>query len=264
MKGFEKLEKKPPEEIIEWALKTFGDKVAQVTGFGAEGMVITDIYVKVCRKLRCEPKIFTIDTGRLPQETYDLMERTREKYGVSITIYFPDKKSVEEMVNKYGPNLFYKSIELRQLCCRVRKVEPLNRILGNLDAWICGLRREQAVTRKNIKNIEPEERVINGRKRIIVKINPLAYWSTEKVWKYIRENTVPYNALHDKRYPSIGCVPCTRPVREGEDLRAGRWWWESPEKRECGLHRISETVDYSSSSWWKVDEFSREVTNGSG
>lgn len=135
--------------------------------------------------------------------------------------------------------MFYKSIELRQLCCKIRKVDPLNRAFKelNLDAWICGLRREQSVTRAEIKKVEYEERVIDGVKKTIVKLNPLADWTEQQVWQYIKQNNVPYNTLHDKGYPSIGCAPCTRAVRKIEDIRAGRWWWEDPDKKECGLHK---------------------------
>jgi len=245
------LEGKSPQEIIEWSLKTFGENLVQITGMGAEGMVIMDMYVKLCNKLGYTPKIFTIDTGRLPEETYELIERANEKYKIKINIVFPNNKLVEEMVNKYGPNLFYKSIELRKLCCKVRKLEPLNRILKNVSAWLSGLRRGQSVTRKDTKNFELEEREIDGQKKTILKINPLAYWTEEMVWEYLRENNVPYNSLHDKGYPSIGCEPCTRAVKEGEDPRSGRWWWETPEKRECGIHEVKK-IDFSINGWQKV------------
>ena len=143
---------------------------------------------------------------------------------------FPDSARLEDLTMTYGPNLFYSSVELRKLCCQVRKVEPLRRKLSQLDAWICGLRREQSVTRDQLKRIEWDEAF--G----LVKVNPLADWSGEQVWKHIRDNEVPYNKLHDKGYPSIGCSPCTRAVKEGGDIRSGRWWWESPEHKECGLH----------------------------
>jgi phosphoadenosine phosphosulfate reductase len=233
------LENKSAYEVIEWGLNEFKNKIALASSFSAEDVVLIDIIVKVFNEQRTtnnEQRIFTIDTGRLPQETYEVMERIREKYNVNIEIYFPDTNSVEEMVKKYGPNLFYKSVELRQLCCQIRKVEVLNRALNNLDAWITGLRREQAVTRIEIKKIETEQRTTNNEQRTIVKINPLVDWTTQQVWEYIRKNNVPYNKLYDKNYTSIGCQPCTRAVKEGEDIRAGRWWWETPDKKECGLH----------------------------
>ncbi|MDI6783948.1 MAG: phosphoadenylyl-sulfate reductase, partial [bacterium] len=196
--------------------------------FGAEDMVLTDMLLKINPQAR----IFTLDTGRLPQETYAVIEQIREKYAAIIEVYFPNTASVEKMENKHGPNLFYKSIDFRKLCCNIRKIEPLNRALAGLDAWICGLRKEQAVTRTEIKKVEVDESH-NG----IVKINPLADWTEAQVWEYIKHHNVPYNRLHDQGYPSIGCAPCTRAIKPGEDLRAGRWWWETPEQKECGLHR---------------------------
>jgi phosphoadenosine phosphosulfate reductase len=236
----EDLENKTAEEVIKWGLGKFKDRIALASSFGAEDVVLIDMLVKISQQSTVHsPLIFTLDTGRLPQETYDVMDRIKEKYNIEIKVFFPDAKAVEEMVEKYGFNLFYKSIELRQLCCKIRKVEPLNRAFKelNLDAWICGLRREQSVTRVDIKKVEYEERVINGEKKTIVKLNPLADWTEQQVWQYIKQNNVPYNTLHDKGYPSIGCAPCTRAVRKIEDTRAGRWWWEDPDKKECGLHK---------------------------
>lgn len=221
------LDKKPAEEVLKWALKTFGDKVALASSFGAEDMVITDMLVKINPKAR----IFTLDTGRLPEETYSVIDETHKKYKVNIEVYFPSPEDVEKMEAEYGPNLFYNSIESRKLCCGARKMKPLKRALSALDAWICGLRREQAVTRTEVKKVE-----FNSPHDNIIKINPLADWTEKQVWNYIKKNNVPYNKLHDKNYPSIGCAPCTRAVKPGEDVRAGRWWWESPEHKECGLH----------------------------
>ena len=229
----EDLESKTAQEILMYALEKYQDKVALASSFGAEDVVLIDMLVKISsRSTVYSPRIFTLDTGRLPQETYDLMDKIKEKYRIKLEVYCPDTKSVEDMVSKEGFNLFYKSVELRQLCCRVRKVELLNRALKDLSAWICGLRREQSVTRTGIKKIE-----IDLTHNSIVKINPLADWTEKQVWDYIKENNVPYNALHDKGYPSIGCAPCTRAIKPGEDIRAGRWWWESPDKKECGLHK---------------------------
>lgn len=221
------LESKTAEEILEWTLQKYQEKIALASSFGAEDVVLIDMLVKINSSAR----IFTLDTGRLHQETYDVMDKIREKYKINIEVYFPDTESVQKMVNEFGFNLFYKSIELRQLCCKVRKIEPLNRALRNLDVWICGLRREQSVTRKDIKKIEIDQ-VHNS----ILKINPLTDWTEKQVWDYIKENNVPYNKLHEQNYPSIGCAPCTRAIKSGKDIRAGRWWWESPEKKECGLH----------------------------
>lgn len=223
----EDLESKTAQEILKYALDNYQHRVALASSFGAEDVVLIDMLVKINPRAR----IFTLDTGRLPQETYDVMDKIKEKYGIRFEVYCPDTKSVERLVSQKGFNLFYKSVELRQLCCRVRKIEPLNRALKNLDAWICGLRREQSVTRTDIKKIE-----IDQGHNSIIKINPLADWTDKDVWDYIKENNVPYNALHDKGYPSIGCAPCTRAIKPGEDIRAGRWWWESPDKKECGLH----------------------------
>ncbi|HID94904.1 MAG TPA: phosphoadenylyl-sulfate reductase [Candidatus Latescibacteria bacterium] len=221
------FEKKSAQEMLDWVLSTYGDRIALASSFGAEDVVLIDMMVKINPR----PRIFTLDTGRLPYETYDVMERIREKYKIEMEVFFPDAKSVEEMLREHGPNLFYKSTELRKLCCEVRKIRPLERALADLEAWLCGLRREQSVTRTEIKKVE-----VDVAHNSIIKINPLADWTEKQVWDYIKANDVPYNALHDQNYPSIGCAPCTRAVKPGEDIRAGRWWWETPEKKECGLH----------------------------
>lgn len=181
--------------------------------------------------LRKDTRIFTLDTGRLFPEAYDLIDTTCKRYGVQIEVYFPNAPSVEKMVKDKGINLFYDSIENRKLCCHIRKIEPLNRALEGLDFWISGLRREQSITRNDLSVVEWD--ALHG----MIKVNPLLEWSTEKVWDYIRDRNIPYNPLHDKGFPSIGCQPCTRAVEPGEDIRAGRWWWENPEMKECGLHR---------------------------
>lgn len=214
------------QELLKLLFERFGDKIALATSFGAEDQVLTDMFYKIESK----PSVFTLDTGRLPEETYQVMQATRKKYGIRINILFPNYEQVEEMVNRFGPNLFYESVENRKLCCSIRKIEPLKRKLTGLQAWICGLRAEQSVTRTDLQRVEYDENF--G----LIKVSPLADWSTEQVWNYIHENEVPYNKLHDRGYSSIGCAPCTRPIREGEDIRAGRWWWELPEHKECGLH----------------------------
>ena len=216
------------EELLKRLVEQFGDKIALATSFGAEDQVLTDMLCKVTR----EPVIFTLDTGRLHEKTYEVMEATRKKYGAEIEILFPEHKKVEKMVNEYGPNLFYESIEARKLCCRVRKIEPLKRKLSELQAWICGLRSEQSVTRTELKKIEWDEAF--G----LIKVCPLVDWPTERVWDYIRKHDIPYNKLHDEGFPSIGCEPCTRAVKSDEDIRTGRWWWEEPEHKECGLHLV--------------------------
>ena len=217
---------RPAESLLTWAAQQFGGRVAFASSLGAEDQVLTDLIARVAPST----PMFTIDTGRLPQETYDLLEDTSARYGLAIEVLFPDPADVEPMVCRRGPNLFRRGVEDRKLCCHVRKVKPLQRRLAGLEAWICGLRREQAVTRQSIQKIEWDEAF--G----LYKINPLADWTEQQVWDYIRKNGVPYNSLHDQGYPSIGCAPCTRAVKPGEDLRAGRWWWENPEHKECGLH----------------------------
>lgn len=221
------FEKKIPQEVLAWAFHTFGDRVALASSFGAEDVVLIDMMIQLNPKAR----IFTLDTGRLNQETYEVMDAVRQKYRCSIQVMFPNTEKVETLVRTKGFNLFYESIENRKECCGVRKVEPLNRALAELDAWITGLRRQQSVTRTDMKKIE-----IDAPHHHMVKLNPLIDWTHDQVWDYIRKNHVPANKLHDQGYPSIGCEPCTRAVKPGEDERAGRWWWESPEHKECGLH----------------------------
>lgn len=230
-------EKKSTFEIIEWALDTFKEKIALASSFSIEDVVLIDMVVKISKKLNLVPRIFTLDTGRLNQETYDLMDEIKNKYNIKIEVYFPNYEEVEQMVQQHGFNLFYKSLEFRRLCCNIRKVRPLNRIMKSLDAWICGLRKEQSVTRCGLKKLEYEKRLIDGVEKEIIKLNPLIDWTEKEVWDYIKENNVPYNVLYDRGYTSIGCEPCTRPVKKIEDIRAGRWWWEDPDKKECGLHK---------------------------
>jgi phosphoadenosine phosphosulfate reductase len=214
------------QEVVRLAREKFGNGVALSSSFGAEDMVLIDMLMR----LAPDARIVTLDTGRLPQETYNVMDAVREKYGAVIEVFFPQADEVQAMVREHGLNLFYHSVELRKMCCGVRKMEPLKRALAGLDAWITGLRREQSVTRTALHKIEWDE----GNQ--LLKVNPLADWTHDDVWKYIRENNVPYNALHDRGYPSIGCGPCTRAVQPGEHERSGRWWWEHPETKECGLH----------------------------
>ena len=214
------------EEVFVWAVDTFGERVAFASSMGLEDQVLTDMVAAYAPKM----EIFTLDTGRLFPETLELIHRTMAHYAINIRVYFPETPKVEKMVNRHGLNLFLKSVPMRKRCCRVRKVEPLRRALSGLEAWICGLRREQSMTRADLGVVEWDES--NG----LVRINPLAAWTESEVWSYIRRNDVPYNVLHDRGFPSIGCACCTRPVKEGEDRRAGRWWWETPEGKECSLH----------------------------
>ncbi|MDH7603781.1 MAG: phosphoadenylyl-sulfate reductase [Melioribacter sp.] len=220
------LKSKDTFEVIQYFSETFGKKAAFSTSLSIEDQVITHMLSSINSKV----KIFTLDTGRLPNETYSLIERTREQYNIKIHIYFPNYRSVEKMVREKGINLFYNSIEDRKRCCYVRKIEPLKRALKNIEVWITGLRREQSITRQNIELIEYD---YNYK---LIKVNPLFNWTEAQVWDYIKKNNIPYNSLYDKNYLSIGCAPCTRPVQPGEDIRAGRWWWENPNTKECGLH----------------------------
>jgi phosphoadenosine phosphosulfate reductase len=219
-------------EIVTWALENYNPRIGLACSFQVEESVLIDLMHRV---RGADFRLFTLDTGRLNQETYDCMDAIRERYGVQVEVFFPDAEGVEKMVRENGLNLFYNSVELRKLCCGVRKVEPLNRALKGLDAWMTGLRREQAVTRADVRKIELDEDHGN-----IIKINPLVDWSYADVWDYIRKHNVPYNRLHRQGYPSIGCAPCTRAVKAGESLRAGRWWWENPDTKECGLHVSAE------------------------
>ena len=194
--------------------------------FGLEDMVLLDMISKHARRI----EVFTLDTGRLPNETLDLLEKARDTYPVPIRVYFPESKLVEEWVEQNGPNAFYRSVSQRKQCCHIRKVLPLGRALAGKKSWVTGLRREQSMARQGLQMEEWDEG--NSLK----KFNPLLEWTLEDTWTYIRENNVPYNALHDKGYPSIGCAPCTRAVEPGQDIRAGRWWWEETTAKECGLH----------------------------
>ena len=196
------------------------------SGLGAEDMVMPDLILKSQLPI----SIFSLDTGRLPAETHELMGAVEKRYGHKLTIFFPRADDVETYVRNQGINAFRDSVTLRKACCAIRKVEPLRRALAGKRAWITGLRAQQAATRDALPLREYDAG--NG----LEKFNPLAGWTEKEVWTYIRQNVVPYNALHDKFYPSIGCAPCTRALSPGEDIRAGRWWWESPESKECGLH----------------------------
>ncbi|KAG2473228.1 MAG: Thioredoxin-dependent 5'-adenylylsulfate reductase [Nitrosopumilales archaeon] len=218
---------KTPQDSLKWALDNFNSRVATASSFGAEDSVLIDMLVNITPK----PRIFSLDTGRLYQETYDIMDELSKKYNISFEVMFPDTKEVEEMVSTKGMNLFYDSVENRHLCCGIRKVHPLKKMLSNLDGWITGIRSEQTSERSDAGMLEIDEK-FGG----IVKINPLIGWKWNQVLDYLKQNNVPYHKLIDNGYPSIGCAPCTRAIKPGEDLRAGRWWWESQKDKECGLH----------------------------
>jgi|SRR5579872_4990157 len=215
-----------PQEVLRWAYETYPEVVI-VASFQAESSVIIDM----ASRLRDDFRVLTLDTGRLPQQTYDMIDHIRERYGVAIDVVTPDAEETQEMVGEQGVNLFYRSIELRSLCCDVRKSRPLDRALRGRPAWITGVRRSQSKTRAQTPAVAPDPQH-DG----IPKIAPLARWTRAQVWDYIRDNDVPYHTLYDQGYTSIGCEPCTRATTAGEDERAGRWWWEDNEVKECSIH----------------------------
>lgn len=220
------FDKSSPEEVLSYAVEKYGDKLILASSLGVEDQVLTNML----SILSDEVSIFVLDTGRLPQETYDVMARTMRRYAFNYAVYYPEQKAVEKMVAENGPNHFYDSLENRKECCGIRKVEPLSRALDGKKAWITGIRRAQSINRMETELFEWDE--VHG----IIKINPLVSWSKDDVWNYVKRHDIPYNTLHDKGYPSIGCAPCTRAVPLGEDDRSGRWWWEEAVQKECGLH----------------------------
>jgi thioredoxin-dependent adenylylsulfate APS reductase len=221
------FETRSAEDVLRWALEQFHPRIALSSSLQTEDMVVLDI------AWRIEPpvRVFTLDTGRLPQETYDMMDRVRDHYGVKLEVLFPDAAEVQKMVEAKGLNLFYESIENRHECCGVRKVKPLQKILSGLDAWVTGLRRDQWATRKDISKVE-----VDAEHGGIVKCNPIADWSQDQLDAYVKARNVPRHALYAKGFTSIGCLPCTRATKPGENPRAGRWWWEQDGQKECGLH----------------------------
>ena len=220
------------EKILGWAVENFHPSLALACSFGApEGLAVFDMLHRI------EPaaRVFVLDTGRLPQATHDLIDRVRDRYGAQVEVAMPRPEDVAAMVRERGQNLFYESVANRQLCCRIRKVEPLNRFLEGLDAWVTGLRRDQTENRKKAPKIE-----IDAAHGGMVKVNPIADWGHDDVWRYVRTHDVPVNRLHAQGYPSVGCAPCSRAVPVGADPRSGRWWWELAGDRECGIHVIQE------------------------
>ncbi len=223
----EKYAEKYPDETIKYIFEIIGvSRIALASSLSIEDQILTNMLLKINPAAR----IFYIDTGRHFQKTYDLVEETMKKYNFNYEVYAPENGELEAVVSKYGPNFFYESIELRKKCCEIRKVHPLKRVLSTVDAWICGLRREQSLTRQEIDIFEWDH------SHSIYKINPIAFWTEERVWEYIKKHNVPYSSLYSNGFRSIGCQPCTRAVKPDEDIRAGRWWWEDPDKKECGLH----------------------------
>ena len=217
----------PAEEVLAWAFDRFHPRISISIGGGAEGMAILDMALRI----QPDARVFTLDTERLPQETHDLIEKVQQRYGIEVEVQRPEPAHVQKMVQRHGEDLMYDAVDLRLLCCQVRKVVPLNRYLEGLDAWVTGLRREQWASRAEVRKIE-----LDHDHGGIVKLNPLADWTKEEVWDYVRTNDVPYHSLFDQGYTSIGCAPCTRPIQPGEPDRAGRWWWEVNAPKECGIH----------------------------
>ena len=214
------------EESLTILASTFADKIVFSTSFGLEDQVITHLIFSNDLPIR----VFTLDTGRMFPETYSVWNKTVNRYGKPIEAFFPQTQAVEQLVNQKGPLSFYESVENRKECCFIRKVEPLNRALQGQQCWVTGIRAEQSANRTGMSNLEWDEA------HQLLKYHPLFDWDFDQVQTYIRQHNIPYNILHDRGFPSIGCSPCTRAVQEGEDFRAGRWWWEDTSKKECGLH----------------------------
>jgi len=222
-----------PQELLEWALERFSPRIALSTAFQIDGVALIDMAYELDEEIQ----VFSVDTGRLPAESYTLIEQLRERYPrMRLELLSPEPRQLTRMVARHGPNLFYRSVENRLLCCNVRKVQPLIKHLAGLDAWITGLRRDQWASRTDIRKIE-----IDHDHGAIVKLNPLAEWTEDEVWDYVREHDVPTHPLYARGYTSIGCAPCTRAVAPGEASRAGRWWWETNAPKECGIHCAVET-----------------------
>jgi phosphoadenosine phosphosulfate reductase len=226
LEKIEFLNKYSAEDVLKWAESTYKGRVIFSSAIGPECQVLLDMI----QQNSIDIPIFTLDTGRLFNETYNLISKTEKHYGIKIRMYFPDATDVEKMVSRFGINLFYENIDLRKECCHVRKLQPLERALEGIECWITGLRKERSETRDNMKILELDE------KRNLIKINPLINWTESQIWNYIKKYNVPYNVLHDQRYSSVGCACCTRPIQSGDHPRSGRWWWEKPEHKECGLH----------------------------
>jgi thioredoxin-dependent adenylylsulfate APS reductase len=221
------MEKENAESVLQWAVDRFGDRISLSTSFQLAGMVLLDMLSRISPSTR----IITLDTGRLPNETYELIDKVQERYSCNIEVQYPDPDELQEIVGAHGVNMFYRSYSLRVMCCEIRKVRPLEKALTDTDAWITGLLRSQGGSR-----IKTPKVAIDETHQGLLKVNPLADWDEGQVWAYLKANDVPYNALYDQGYSSIGCAPCTRAIEPGEDARAGRWWWESGSPKECGIH----------------------------
>lgn len=234
------LKGKSAKESLDWVFNNFDlSDITFASSLGAEDQVLTDIILDINR----DAEIFTLDTGRLFEKSYKVIQDVKERYNKSIELLFPEASDIKKLVESKGPNLFYNSVADRKECCRVRKIEPLKKKLKGKKIWITGLRKEQSVTRTDLKVIEWDEAF--G----LLKLSPLLDWREQDVWDYIEENDVPYNSLHKLGFPSIGCEPCTRAIETGEDVRSGRWWWEQPEHKECGLHLKDGKLVRKGGSW---------------
>lgn len=245
------LDDQEPEDVIAWSLETFGDHIAIVTSLQADSMAVLDM----AYRLKPDVKVTTVDTGRLPRATLEFLEQVRGRYPEARwEVLSPDQREVEAMVRRHDPDLFYKAVPLRLLCCQIRKVRPLLEALEGLDAWFTGLRRDQWASRAAIRKVE-----LDHDHDGIVKVNPLADWAKEEVWEYLEDNDVPVHPLYEQGYTSIGCEPCTRPIEAGEQDRSGRWWWETNAPKECGIHCPIETGGFEH----EVHAILGEVNDGS-
>ena len=214
--------------LVQASLEEFGDRLALALSLAVEDTILLHLLDEAAARAKVRPRVFTLDTGRLPNESYEQLERLRDRYRLPIEAYFPQASAVEDLYRRKGPSSFYESIDNRKECCAIRKVEPLGRALAGMSAWMTGLRRAQGPTRAEIPRVE--------REGALYKVSPLAHLSDEETWALAKSLDVPVHPLHKKGYPSIGCAPCTRAVKEGEPARAGRWWWEDPSLKECGIH----------------------------
>lgn len=230
----EDFEQRSANEIIKWTFNRFKNRAAICTSFQVDGVLIIDIAFR----LGLDFRVFTIDSGRLPQKTFEIIDEVRNRYEIDVEVYGPDSKEVTQMVAQKGVNLFYKNVVSRMLCCETRKARPLNKVLFGLDAWITGLRRSHGSGRSTTPKIQ-----IDSAHPGLIKVNPLADWTEEQIWEYTKQNNLPYNKMYDMGYTSIGCDPCTRPTSAGEDSRAGRWWWEGDSLKECGIHLTQEQIE---------------------
>jgi phosphoadenosine phosphosulfate reductase len=225
------LEDASLDAVLHYAIATFGTDLRIACSLSVEDTVVVHEAARVAKELGASPRVFLLDTGRLHQETYDLFDHVRDKYDLPFEIHFPEAVLVQDLVRRKGPNSFYTSVDDRRECCTVRKVRPLERALQGARAWVTGMRREQSTTRSELRVVERD--VAHGG---LLKLNPLVRWTNDDVWTFAREHRIPVHPLHERGFPSIGCAPCTRAVLDGEDVRAGRWWWEDPAHKECGLH----------------------------